>query len=46
MRAKILMFLPIDFEIKIAENDSERKLVEICEELDYTELFERYVRVM
>lgn len=44
MRARNQLFLPIDFEIKIAENDPVRKLVEICEELDYTELYKRYVR--
>ena len=34
----------MNLEIKIAENDPVRKLVEICEELDYTELYKQYVR--
>ena len=34
----------MELAIKIAENDPVRKLVEICEELDYTELYKRYVR--
>ena len=36
--------LPMELGVKIAENDPVRKLVEICEELDYTELYKRYVR--
>lgn len=42
MRNQVL--LPIDLGIKIAENDPVRKLVEICEELDYTKLYEQYIR--
>ena len=42
MRNQVL--LPMDLEIKIAENDPVRKLVEICEELDYTKLYDRYLR--
>ena len=34
----------MEFGVKIAENDPVRKLVEICEELDYTKLYETYVR--
>ncbi|MBQ7298241.1 MAG: transposase, partial [Clostridia bacterium] len=34
----------MELGIKIAENDPVRKLIEICEELDYTELYKRYVR--
>lgn len=42
MRNQVL--LPMDLEIKIAENDPVRKLVEICEELDYSKLYDQYVR--
>ena len=38
------VFLPINLEIKIAENDPVIKLVEICEELDYSRLEKEYVR--
>ena len=34
----------MELGIKIAENDPVRKLVEICEELDYTELYKQYVK--
>ena len=34
----------MELGVKIAENDPVRKLVEICEELDYTKLYEKYVR--
>lgn len=44
MRARSQLVLPIEIGIKIAENDPVRKLVEICEELDYTKLYERYIR--
>ena len=44
MRARSQLVLPIEVGIKIAENDPVRKLVEICEELDYTKLYERYIR--
>lgn len=36
--------LPINLEIKIADNDPVRKLIEICEELDYTKLYSEYLR--
>ena len=42
MRNQVL--LPMNLEIKIAENDPVRKLVEICEELDYTKLYDQYLR--
>jgi len=44
MRNRSQLVLPIDLGIKIAEDDPVRKLVEICEELDYTELYRKYVR--
>ena len=44
MRDRSQLVLPMELGIKIAENDPVRKLVEICEELDYTELYKRYVR--
>lgn len=44
MKNKNQVVLPLDLGIKIAESDPVRKLVEICEELDYTELFAAYVR--
>ena len=34
----------MELGVKIAENDPVRKLVEICEELDYSKLYARYVR--
>ena len=36
--------LPLDLGIKIPDNDPVRKVVEICEELDYTELRNEYLR--
>lgn len=36
--------LPFNFEIKIPENDPVKKLVEIMDELDYTELYKSYLR--
>lgn len=36
--------LPLNIEKKIPENDPVFKLVEICEELDYTNLYKEYVR--
>ena len=44
MRDRSQLVLPMELGVKIAENDPVRKLVEICEELDYTELYKRYVR--
>ena len=41
MRDRSQLVLPMELAIKIAENDPVRKLVEICEELDYTELYKR-----
>lgn len=36
--------LPLDIGIKIDENDPVRKLVEICDELDYSKLYSVYLR--
>ena len=44
MRNRSQLVLPIDLGIKIAKDDPVRKLVEICEGLDYTELYRKYVR--
>jgi transposase len=38
------LFLPMDYEVIIPENDSVRLLSLIMEELDYTELYEAYSR--
>lgn len=38
------VFLPLNLEIKIPDNDPVRKVVEICEELDYTALENEYLR--
>ena len=44
MREKNQVVLPLDLGILITKEDSVFKVAEICEELDYTELFETYVR--
>lgn len=44
MKNKNQVVLPLDLGIKISEDNSVRKMIEICEELDYTELFNAYVR--
>ncbi len=44
MRDRSQVVLPIDLGIKIAEEEPVRKLVEICDELDYTELYATYLR--
>ena len=38
------IFLPLDLGIDIDENDPVRKLTEICDELDYTKLYDEYFR--
>ena len=38
------LFLPLDFETLIDENDPVWKLVEICDDLDYSRLNKEYVR--
>jgi len=44
MREENQVVLPLDLEIKIPEGDFVYKVAEICEGLDYTELFDTYVR--
>lgn len=44
MRARNQVVFPLDIGIKIDENDPVRKVVEICEELDYSELENTYLR--
>jgi transposase len=43
-RNRCQVILPLDLGIKINENDPVRKMVEICEELDYTKLYKEYYR--
>jgi len=45
MRDRSQVVLPLEIGIKIPENDPVIKLVEICEELDYTKLNNEYLRV-
>ena len=45
MREKNQVVLPIDFEIRIPKEDKVFKVAEICESLDYSELYATYVRV-
>ena len=45
MRDKSQVVLPLDLEICIPEGDFVFKVAEICERLDYTELWDTYVRV-
>ena len=44
MREKSQVVIPLNLGIKIPENDPVFKLIEICEELDYTELFKTYLK--
>ena len=44
MRDKSQVVLPLNLGICIPEGDFVFKVAEICEELDYTELFNTYVR--
>ena len=44
MREKNQVVLPLDLGIRIPEGDFVFKVVEICESLDYTELFNTYLR--
>lgn len=44
MRDKSQVVLPLDLGIRIPEGDLVFKVVEICEELDYTELWGTYMR--
>ena len=43
-RERNQVLLPINLEIKISPKDPVFKLVEICDELDYTELYNAYLR--
>lgn len=44
MRDRNQVVLPINLEIRIPEGDYVYKVAEICERLDYTELWDTYVR--
>ncbi len=44
MRDRNQVFMPIDVGILIEKNDSVRKVVEICDELDYSKLYETFLR--
>ena len=44
MRNRSQMVLPMNLEIIIDKNDPVRKLTEICDELDYTKLYNTYLR--
>ena len=44
MRNRCQVVLTLEIGIKIAEDEPVRKLVEICEELDYTDLYRAYLR--
>lgn len=44
MKKRNQVLLPINFEAMIAEDDAVRLLVEICDELDYTNLYKTYDR--
>ena len=38
------LFLPLNFEVLIDENEPVRKLTDICDTLDYTKLYDVYLR--
>ena len=38
------LFLPINYEVLIDENDPVWKVVEICDTLNYTRLYDEYLR--
>ena len=44
MRNRNQVVLPIDLGITIGKEEPVRKVVEICEQLDYTELNKEYLR--
>ena len=44
MRSRNPLVLPLNFEVLIDENDPVWILTEICDKLDYTELYETYLR--
>ena len=45
MRDKSQVVLPLNLGIRIAKDDLVFKVAEICEELDYTDLYKTYVRM-
>jgi len=44
MRNRNQVVIPLDLGILIDENSPVRKLIEICDELDYTDLYAAYLR--
>lgn len=44
MTSRNQLFLPLNFEVLIDKNDPVWKLCEICDTLDYTKLYEEYLR--
>ena len=44
MKKRNQVLLPINFEAMIPEDEAVRLLVEICDELDYTNLYKAYDR--
>ena len=44
MRNRNQVVIPLDLGIRIDEKDPVRKLIEICDELDYTDLYAVYLR--
>ena len=44
MRDKNQIKFPCGYEVKISQDDPVRKMIEICETLDYTSLLKEYVR--
>ena len=44
MRNRNQVVIPLDLGIRIDENAPVRKLIEICDELDYTDLYRTYLR--
>lgn len=44
MRNRNQLVLPINYEVLIDENDPVWKLVEICDTMDYTRLYDEYLR--
>ena len=45
MRDKSQVVMPLNLGIRIAKDDFVFKVAEICEELDYTDLYKTYVRM-
>ena len=44
MQDRNQVVLPMNLEIKIGKKDPVRKVIEICEQLDYSELWKTYLR--